>query len=468
MPFEIRRRERHPSFTLYRRLIGPSILVAAVVGIRQITASSSGYSNILGPSSTSGISSSTSRTVQVQIIHRHGDRTPITSMKDEGYWASKLVPPEWQEKIAKGTHLVRNPGASNAHVSLVHSLRQYFRRSLTSLLVLLRLKQVAQGRGPYGKLTQLGLLQMIGVGEKLREDFYKELKGDYGPLRPENIRVFSTDFQRTIQSVQGVLVGLFPDGPGESIIPIDCRHTNWLIPDPQPRRSQEQTDLEAILSSRLHIRQRDDELKPLAIKCTNALRDMLSNDAFEVSYGIGEEKDSPNDASNTKPLSWAQLAEITKCLRVHNRLPEEITDEDIVALSTHTAWRWFENLSDSRLSFLAMNKFALSIMNTMHNVDDKDTPPVIIYSAHDSSLIGLLCAFRLEQPTEWPEYASYLKIELLEVTTATTKPTKVEYMVRFSLNGKLLRSNWHGKLRDTIPLHVLFNNIKTEGAVKAT
>ena len=95
------------------------------------------------------------------------------------------------------------------------------------------------------------------------------------------------------------------------------------------------------------------------MKCTNALRDLLSNDAFDVSYGVGEEKDSPSGVVDTKPLAWAQLAEITKCLKVHNRLPAEITDEDIAALSGHTAWRWFENLRDPRLSFLAMNKFAI-------------------------------------------------------------------------------------------------------------
>ena len=441
MPFEIRRRGKQPSpFTLCRRLVGPSLVIAAVVGIRQITASSSEFSKRVSHAVSTTTPNEEFRTVQVQVIHRHGDRTPITAMKDEAYWASKLVPPEWQEKIAEGTHILRNPGQANTHF--------------------------AKGRGPFGKLTQLGLFQMIGVGETLRDDLHRDLHEDYRPLQPEHIRVVSTDFPRTIQSVRGVLVGLFPDGPGKSI-QIDCRHTDWLIPDPQPRRSQEQTDLEAALSSRPHILQRDEELKPLAIKCTDALRDLLANDAFEVSYGIGEEKDSSSGTVNTKPLAWAQLAEITKCLKVHNRLPTgEISDADIETLSGHTAWRWFENLRNPRLTFLAMNKFALTILNSMHSAGDKGTPPVTIYSAHDSSLIGLLSAFRLEQPVEWPEYASYLKIELLETTSTDSR--KPEYVVRFSLNGKLLRSNWHGKLRDVIPLNVLAHYVKTEGAVKVT
>merc|ERR1712157_19207 len=56
-----------------------------------------------------------------------------------------------------------------------------------------------------------------------------------------------------------------------------------------------------------------------------------------------------------------------------------------------------------------------------------------IYSAHDSTLIGLLCAFQLEQPIKWPEYASYLKIELLKDVDSQS-----QYYVRFTLNGEVL------------------------------
>ena len=75
----------------------------------------------------------------------------------------------------------------------------------------------------------------------------------------------------------------------------------------------------------------------------------------------------------------------------------------------------------------------------------------------------------MEQPTKWPEYGSYIKIELLEVMMTdndTDTKQKKEYVVRFFLNGKLLRSNWHGKTRETIPLDVLAHYIQTEGAIK--
>jgi len=114
-------------------------------------------------------------------------------------------------------------------------------------------------------------------------------------------------------------------------------------------------------------------------------------------------------------------------------------------------------------------------------VPSHDKPKVILYSCHDSSLIGLLCAFHLEQPTEWPEYGSVLKIELLEKRLAAaparveepesdpemqtaTDSSQVEYVVRFSLNGEHLRSMWHGTLRDEIDLDKLHEYVSTVGA----
>jgi len=56
-----------------------------------------------------------------------------------------------------------------------------------------------------------------------------------------------------------------------------------------------------------------------------------------------------------------------------------------------------------------------------------------------------MCAFRLEQPAEWPKYGSYLKVELFKSQEdgkddGTTG--EVNYYVRFSLNGQVLKSSW--------------------------
>ena len=80
-------------------------------------------------------------------------------------------------------------------------------------------------------------------------------------------------------------------------------------------------------------------------------------------------------------------------------------------------------------------------------------------------LIGLLCAFHLEQPSGWPEYGSVLKLELLQKVDLNSN--EKEEVVRFYLNGELLRSMWHGHLREEISLKKLAHYVATVGAVKA-
>jgi hypothetical protein len=405
------------------------------------------------------------RVIQVQIVHRHGDRTPITPLLDEKYWASELVQADLLIKVASTTRILRDADGTET-------------------------KHMAGGRGPFGKLTQLGLLQMVQVGSTLRDELIAESDDDHhiddhgnvhwnrgrlfrpsNPLHPSKMKVFSTDFPRTIQSVQGTLVGLFPD-PSDVIEPVqvDARHTQIMIPDPQPRLSREQDELERSLSRRPHLRAKEEDLNELAVETTLALKHLLSDDAFSVSFGIGE--DHEHSGAHQKPLSWAQLSEITKCLQTRNLLPPSITNDMQHAISQHAAWRWFENLRHPRLAYLAMNSMVTNMVHAMQrrvlhltNDEVKEEAPLYLYSAHDSTLIGLLCAFRLEQPAQWPEYGSYLKIELIEATPLESEEGACHF-VRFSLNGKVLRCKWEDSDEplDMIHLDMLAEYVATKGA----
>jgi acid phosphatase len=299
---------------------------------------------------------STYRTLKVAVIHRHGDRTPITPLKDEEYWAAQLIDPSTLQKLAENTSLIRNNNDNKKQPQFTHG---------------------ASGKGPFGQLTRLGLLQMIQVGQTLRDEltgssssssednntnrlFYTPLFTDNPshqleqnsqpeaprpPLHPKYMRVFSTDFPRTITSVQGVLVGLFPDG-NPTTIPIDVRNTELMIPDPMPRRTVEQTRLEQYLVQRPHVVQRERDHIHLAIKATHAIHDLLGPTAHEVSFGVSQHKEKVYQTKQTEaskendydsyddndenslltsieiePLQWNQLAEITVCLAARDQLP---------------------------------------------------------------------------------------------------------------------------------------------------
>ena len=151
--------------------------------------------------------------------------------------------------------------------------------------------------------------------------------------------------------------------------PIDVRHTSIMIPDPQPRRSAEQVELEQFLASRKHLREKEEEMLDLAIQTTISLQNLLGEGAHGVSFGIGEEKCSAVAPNATKPLSWAQLAEITKCLAVRDLLPETISIRDQEAIAAHTAWKWFENIRHPRLAYLAMNPMVTTMLS--HALDSR-------------------------------------------------------------------------------------------------
>ena len=413
------------------------------------------------------------RLVSVQVVHRHGDRTPITPMKNETFWGSILPAPHVLEGIAKGTKLQHD---ENSRAGANHA---------------------AGGKGVFGQLSQLGLLQMVDLGNRLREELH--LEGDNNddhhedehgnkhihggklfhgraPLHPQRIKVTSTNFPRTVQSVQGLLVGLFPDGHDDHHVDIDVRKTNEMIPDPQPRRTQEQIDLEMRLAARPHLAEKEKEMQGLAIRATNAIRHTLGDDYEKFIFGVGEENgdsSSDDDAHQTKPLAWSQLAEITTCLKARNMLPEEITDADQEAISGHAAWRWFENLRHPRLARLAMYEMVQDMVNGLHRSKncprsgtDDDEPLLHVFSAHDSTLMGLICAFHLENPSQWPHYASYIKVELIEVEQMDPSEPQKEYFVRFSLNGETLRSAWSkdesGDLTDLISLDKLTEMVNRE------
>lgn len=327
------------------------------------------------------------------IFHRHGDRTPITPLTDSSFWSSTLPSALELEGISKGTTIVKNSSA----IHLPPSLRD--------------LPPVQHGAGanpPFGLLTSLGLLQTISLGTTLRTEIlssFPSLSPD--SFSPRDLHVLSTDFSRTIASVRGVLTGLFPDPPAPSSPPItiDTSYTNILIPDPQPRNTQRQLDLESSLLSL--VAAKDAEKLELATRVSDALRDggIVDSQADRISYGVGEEKDDASqDGRGASPLAFSQLAEVTKCLRVRDLLPPTISAADQEELMAYAAERWTTLLSAGTpsVSTLAMSPCLRMLLSF---AADPSHPKATLISAHDSTLIGLLCALKLRMPAVWPEYA---------------------------------------------------------------
>ena len=168
----------------------------------------------------------------------------------------------------------------------------------------------------------------------------------------------------------------------------------------------------------------------LAKTASEALRSsgLLAPEADKVSFGVGEEKDQSAAAGQPRTLPWGQLAELTKCLLVRSLLPASITPSDQKRIMNHTAQRWFSLLRSPALSKLAFGPFVRLLAE-----EAAGPAKVTIFSAHDSTLIGAITALRLANPSQWPEYASHLKVEVFKPEGGGTR------LARFSLNGEVLR-----------------------------
>ena len=86
-------------------------------------------------------------------------------------------------------------------------------------------------------------------------------------------------------------------------------------------------------------------------------------------------------------------------------------------------------------------------------VRSSSVPLLHVFSGHDATLIALMCFFRLERPSVWPDYAAYLKVELLRDDVGLCQRSDFDgdcaataaegnYYILFSLNGEPLRSEF--------------------------
>lgn len=344
---------------------------------------------------------------QLQVVHRHGDRTPITPLADRVFWSSVLPSSAELATLAQGTEVLRAKGTA---------------------------PHPAAGDGLFGTLSTRGVDQMRSGGAALREKY-----GHFLPpvATPEAVRVFSTDFPRTIQSVQALLQGLFPPaarrGPP---VEIDTSRTAHMIPDPEPRATTEQEEREAAVLRSEAVLAHAEEVEPLRTRLSQALLDARVVDpaAYQRSWGVG-------DQARGATLSWNKLAEVLKCLHSYSRLPPGVTADDVRRANEAGAYRWTVLMRDRRIAQLAMGSLTAAIVKAASGVarGTPGSPVLVVWSGHDSTLFGLLAALELEAPSEWPPYASQLHVELLEEVLGSARRPRGSWHLRFTLNGEVLR-----------------------------
>eukprot|EP00658_Telonema_sp_P-2_P061119 TRINITY_DN49881_c0_g1_i2.p1 TRINITY_DN49881_c0_g1~~TRINITY_DN49881_c0_g1_i2.p1 ORF type:complete len:235 (+),score=42.48 TRINITY_DN49881_c0_g1_i2:202-906(+) len=139
-----------------------------------------------------------------------------------------------------------------------------------------------------------------------------------------------------------------------------------------------------------------------------------------VDAGLVESKDL---LSRDGDVVWNRLAEVVKCVQVHQGDVAGLEREDVAQVIGHAASLWYHKFCPSRSDSRETAKYAIGgMLARIFRCLDRtggEHPQLQLYSAHDSTLIALKSGLRLRHAdgrtlNEWPPYASSLRIDLLE------------------------------------------------------
>lgn len=359
---------------------------------------------------------------KVVVIHRHGDRTPIERgcgpnfperKSMSGKWASTLPSLKTIERIERVGRIVYQSVSEKQFVEMTEAYSGWDQKEI-----------------PYGQLTELGAQQLIRLGEKMRHRY----GGNVLPLNIEeaekHVYCRSTFICRTVHSIRSFLVGLYnidaaesePTTPSSSNDEAKFTLTarKYHFPTIHTRPKLEETLYPQVDGRCSVILDRRVKIEPLRHL---SFYDELSTKMRRI-FGYTETN-----------LPWINMQEVLTCHSTYNLLHHfpEVDVNDIDQISDILAGIWgilyrvsyyrgkrqsifllLTLLQEPEMARLGLGRFVSELMADIeeiphdhhHQVKQKFNHPVddiaptknkkfLVYSAHDSTLIPLLCMLRL-------------------------------------------------------------------------
>lgn len=339
------------------------------------------------------------------LFHRHGDRTPVlldtgeklrTTEEEKQYWTSSVATDEQLERLSRvGLVVGRDPTLP---------------------------PNIAPRRGdswPAGALTSKGVEHMTRKGRALRER-YGHLVSLDGAVNAEGlvdvndqVYVLSSSVPRTIESVQCLLDGLFnEDSTPLKVAPIYV-HTfekNVLAPD-HPIRVFFET--EKMVSVEVAKRSPSDREEMAALGAH--LREVL---------GLPQDRVVP----------WTAVRDALTCRQAHGLpLPEGLTPKMVAQIHEYDAWQWHALYSQHDFCFRAFQDGVREVYEHFKKIvdapDGEAQPKLAFFSAHDNSIVALVCSLGLQIGGLLPEYGTIVAFEVYR------DPATREHFVKAIFDG---------------------------------
>lgn len=313
----------------------------------------------------------------VLLFHRHGDRTPVllsaeAASADRGFWASRVASDAQLARLARVGHVVGRSEAQEPTISPVRG-----------------------DSWPCGALTSLGVAHMTRKGRSLRAKYGALL--DTQQDTNKQIYVLTSSVPRCIQSVQCLLDGLLheEDEDEDAVAPV-LVHTfekNVLAPQ-HPLKVFFQ--IERIVAD--DIAQLPEEDREAMQTLGEQLRELLR---------------VPAD----RPLAWTAVRDDLKCREAHGLpLPDGISPAMAAKVYEYDAWMWHKLYSRHDFCLDAFQDGVREVYEHLGRVvnasEDDRQPKIAFFSAHDNSIVALVCSLGLQIGGQLPEYGTVVAFEV--------------------------------------------------------
>lgn len=270
-----------------------------------------------------------------------------------------------------------------------------------------------------GELTLQGQRQALDFGQWLRWRYIKD-----APFLPREhqegaLSARTTNYARTIATLQGVLTGLYPSlrEPVTAVTTSDIDEIMYANVKACAR-------LKSLITSL--SKEHKDSTAPLAVDVVEAqgvLRQVLGLNPEDMINFV-----DLHDAITSASAHGKQLPVALQSPQIQRMVEQQATKRLLSVLAPHA-----ESGKQAEVLRLSMGRLIqLMIQNMEEAAAEKPTAKMHLYSGHDSTILPLLVALGKEEP-HWPPYLSHLVFELWK------RPSTGEHYVKVLYNRKPLR-----------------------------
>jgi len=309
---------------------------------------------------------------QVQVITRHGARTPFQDLPRSNY--------VWNCRLSENSRPDYNQMAQE-DVSRVYRKRY------------IRNREILPGNCSLGQLTYNGYAEHLDLGRSFRKTYVEQFHFLNETFNANEFFVRSTDSPRTLASAQSQLLGFYP--------PSTRRHSASVI-----------------------------DIFTIEPPNENLVTNMRCPKLVKMCTEIGQSTQWTKQEATLNPLKnqlqnlwnvsslpwWIGLYDSFYSRSYQNvSLPDGITTDMVNQIVNLVVWELNYLYGSPNVAKLGIGTFLLELVNHMQNVANGQTNPKwIFYSAHDTTLALVLSSLKSLEGTGWPSYAAHLLFELWE------------------------------------------------------